>query len=101
MAMKKTTAANLALGMAALGWAMCYLGLFAHLGDPNPAIPRETIEAEDRFYWMIFFAGAMLAVGAMWFAGFGYAEARIRSIIAASLLLLPLSGLAVWMAMAA
>ena len=48
--MKRTTAANFALGLAVIGWAMSWLGLFAHLGDPNPKVPHEVIEAENHFY---------------------------------------------------
>lgn len=77
---------------------MSCLGLFAHLGDPNPRLPHEVIDAGNRFYWAIFFAGMILVVGAMWLAGFGYSEAKIRSLIAASTTIVPLAAFGVWMA---
>jgi hypothetical protein len=96
--MRKTTAVNIALCLTVIGWAMSYLGLFAHLGDPNPKVPHEVIEAENRFYWAIFVAGVVLAVGAMWLAGFGYSEAKIRSLITAAMTIVPLVTFGVWMA---
>ncbi len=96
--MRKTTAANIALGLTVAGWAMSCLGLFAHLGDPNPEVPHEVIDAENHFYWAIFFAGTILVVGAAWLAGFGYSEARIRSLVAAALTIVPLFAFGVWMA---
>jgi len=76
------------------------LGLFAHLGDPDPRVPHEVIDAENRFYWAMFFAGVISIVGAMWLAGFGYSEAKIRSLIAAALTIAPLVAFGVWMAIA-
>lgn len=95
--MRRPTAANIALVFIALGWAISYVGLFTHLGDPNPKVSHEVIEAENKFYWAIFFLGIVLAFGAMWLAGFAYSEAKIRSLIAASMCLFPLIGLGVWM----
>ncbi len=96
--MRKTTAVNIALCLTVIGWAMSYMGLFAHLGDPNPKVPHEVIEAENRFYWAIFVAGVVLAVSAMWLAGFGYSEAKIRSVITAAMTIVPLVTFGVWMA---
>jgi hypothetical protein len=95
--MKRTTAANFALGLAVIGWAMSWLGLFAHLGDPNPKVPHEVIEAENHFYWAVFFAGTILVVGATWLAGFGYSEAKIRSLVTAAMTIVPLIAFGVWM----
>lgn len=95
--MRKTTAANAALCLTVLGWVTSYWGLFAHLGDPNPQIPHEVIEPANRFYWAIFVAGVILVVGATWLAGFGYVEAKIRSLVAVALTILPLAVIGVWM----
>jgi hypothetical protein len=96
--MKKTTATNIAMGLAVIGWAMSCLGLFAHLGDPDPRVPHEIIDAENHFYWAIFFAGTISLVGAAWLAGFGYSEAKIRSVVTATMTIVPLIAFGVWMA---
>jgi hypothetical protein len=96
--MRKTTAANIALGLTVVGWAACWLGFFAHLGDPNPKLPHEVIDAENHFYWRIFFAGTILVMRAAWLAGFGYSEAKIRSLVSATLTVDPLVAFGFWMA---
>lgn len=96
--MRKSAAANIALCFTALGWVTSYLGVMAHLGDANPNVQHEVIEAENRFYWAIFFVGLVLIASAMWMAGFGYSEAKMRSLITAALTIVPLVALGVWMA---
>ncbi|WP_445145031.1 hypothetical protein [Dyella sp. Tek66A03] len=98
--MRKATAANIALCLVAIGWLVSYWGVMAHLGDADPRVPREIIEAENRFYWGVFFGGAVLIVVAMWLAGFGYSEAKVRSIAVAAAIVIPLVALGVWMAIA-
>jgi hypothetical protein len=96
--MRKTTATNIAMGLAVTGWALSLLGLFAHLGDPDPKVPHAVMDAENHFYWAIFFAGTILVVGAAWLAGFGYPEARIRSLVTAAVTIVPLIAFGVCMA---
>lgn len=64
--MKKATAANIALCLVVVGWVTSFWGLFAHLGDPDPRVPRAVIEAENRSYWELFLGGVISIVGAMW-----------------------------------
>lgn len=97
--MKKTAAANIALCLVVMGWAASFWGLFAHLGDPDPRAPREVIEAENRFYWALFFVGVVAIASAMWLAGFSYSEAKIRSAFVAAATMAPLVGLGVWIAL--
>ena len=88
--MKRTAAANIAMCLTIVGWTMSFVGLFAHLGDPNPKVPHEVIEAENRFYWAIFLVGMILIACAMWLAGFGYLEAKIRSSLTVAMTVVPL-----------
>lgn len=97
--MRKATAVNIALCLVVLGWVASFRGLFAQLGDPDPRVPREVIEAENRFYWMFFLGGVVVIMVAMWLAGFGYSEAKIRSAVVAAVTVTPLIGLGVWMAL--
>jgi hypothetical protein len=95
--MSKRLSANLALIFAVLGWVLCFVGLTGQLGDPDPRIARSVIDSEERMLWTSFFVGACLALTSMWLAGYAYSEAKVRSLIALALWLLPLSGLGIWM----
>jgi hypothetical protein len=95
--MKKSVAANLALALIALGWMLSFIGLTGQLGDSDPRVARLVVESEQRMLWGVFFAGEFLAFTSTWLAGYAYAEARIRSLVALAMWLLPLIGLGVWM----
>lgn len=95
--MRKKTAANIALCLVVLGWLASYWGLFAHLGDPDPRVTREVIEAENRLYWTLFLGGVVSIAVATWLAGFAYSEAKLRSMVVAGATVVPLVGVAVWM----
>ena len=94
--MKKSLGANLALVLITLGWGMCFFGLASQLGDPNPHVPRAVIEAQQRTLWAVFFVGACFAFVSIWLAGYAYTGAKVRSITALSLGVVPLLGLGVW-----
>lgn len=96
--MRKATAANTAIGLVVLGWLASLWGLFSQLGDPDPRVPRAVIEAENRMFFAIFLGGVTLIVAAMWLAGFGYSEAKIRALTVAAFTVIPIVGFGVWLA---
>jgi hypothetical protein len=94
--MSKRLSANLALIFAVLGWVLCFVGVTGQLGDPDRRIARSVMENEERMFLTSLFVGACLAFSSMWLAGYAYSEARVRSLVALALWLLPVIGLGVW-----
>jgi hypothetical protein len=91
-------AANIAIGLMVLGWLASFWGLFSQLGDPDPRVPRAVIEAENRTYFTLFLGGVASIVVAMWLAGFGYSEAKVRALIVAAFTVIPIVAIGVWVA---
>ncbi|MFC4764854.1 hypothetical protein [Dyella koreensis] len=93
--MKQSTASNLALLLAPLGWGFAFIGVTAQLGDPDPDIPAAVLEAERLKYMVVFYLGVFLIAGALWASGYSFSEAKRRAVVAAFIGVAPLIALVV------
>lgn len=93
--MKQSTASNLALLLAPLGWGLAFIGVTAQLGDPYPDIPVAVLEAERLKYMVVFYLGVFFIAGALWASGYSFSGAKRRAVVAATICIVPLIALVV------
>jgi hypothetical protein len=85
--MKPTTASNIALIGATLSWPLVWFGVVSQLGDYAPGTPSESIISNTRLSVGAIIAGLAFLFGSLWLSGYGFAVARVRSLLAASICL--------------
>jgi hypothetical protein len=81
--------ANLALILVPIGWLLAYYGVMSQLGDPHPDLPRADVETMRDRSQMVLAFGVTCLLASLWLAGTAFTFARIRSLVAASLVLIP------------
>lgn len=87
---KQTTASNLALVLVAIAWALVCYGALSQMGDYAPATPRAVIEANRHRSTLIWLFGLLCLIGSLWLSGYGFAAAKVRSVLAAVACVAPL-----------
>ena len=80
---------NLALALVPIGWLLAYYGVMSQLGDPHPDLPRADVETMRDRSQMVLAFGVTCLLASLWLAGTAFTSARIRSLVAASLVLIP------------
>ncbi|WP_201313087.1 hypothetical protein [Dyella sp. EPa41] len=94
--MKQSTAANLAVCLAPLGWLICFFAMTSLLGDPPPGYPHQAYALEQRVYTTATLVGALTLFAALVASGYALAQARIRACIAIAICAMPIAALCVY-----
>ncbi|WP_426687215.1 hypothetical protein [Rhodanobacter ginsengiterrae] len=87
--MKQTSAANLALLLVVVGWALAYYGVMSQLGDPSPSVPHAQIEAARHVSLVVLYIGVVSILAALWLSGYSFSAAKVRASVCVALILLP------------
>ncbi|HWG89056.1 MAG TPA: hypothetical protein VN679_14830 [Candidatus Acidoferrales bacterium] len=87
--MKQTSAANLALLLVVVGWALAYYGVMSQLGDPSPSVPHAQIEATRHVSLVVLCIGVVSILAALWLSGYSFSAAKVRASACVALILLP------------
>jgi ABC-type Fe3+-siderophore transport system permease subunit len=94
--MKQSSAANLALLLAIVGWLLAFYGVASQLGDPAPWVSREQMQAHHRLSHTILSFGVLGVLSALWLSGYSFSTAKIRAGICLALIFLPSVVFLVW-----
>lgn len=94
--MKQSTAANLAVCLAPLGWLVCFFAMTSLLGDPPPGYPHHAYALEQRVYTSSILVGALLLFASLVASGYALVHARLRASIAIAICFLPIAALCIY-----
>jgi hypothetical protein len=87
--MRPSKSANLALALANTGWLVGGFGFLSQGGDPPPSIPDSVIERHRDIAIALLLVGGVCVLASLWFAGRSYPEAKVRSLLALGLAVVP------------
>jgi hypothetical protein len=87
--MKQTSAANLALLLVVVGWALTYYGAMSQLGDPSPSVPHAQIEAARHLSFVVLCIGVVSILASLWLSGYSFSAAKVRASACVALIMLP------------
>ena len=87
--MSASRSANIACALVILGWLMACYGVMSQFGDPAPTVPRSVIQSRHHVSTIILMVGMACLMGSLWLSGLSFAEARRRSLLVATLVVVP------------
>lgn len=88
--MRHVTAANLALILVPVGWALAGYGMLSTLGDPSTSVSRAQLEAMRHLSISLLLASVLILAGVLWLSGYAYRVAKVRAGAAAASVIIPL-----------
>jgi hypothetical protein len=87
--MRTSRAANLAIVLAVLAWPLLVYAVLSQLADPMPSLSHAELEALRHRSILVLSCGVLAIVASLWLSGFAYQSARVRSIVAVGLCVVP------------
>jgi hypothetical protein len=87
--MTSSRSANLGLALAVTGWLITSLGFLFQGGDPPSTMSDSVIERHRDIAIAMLLVGLIFILTSMWLAGRSYAEAKVRSLLAMAVVVVP------------